>query len=71
MDNPFMTSSLAASQQASKDRHHLNLPDRPPPIITAQYEGRCSGCNEWINEGDRLQSDDQGGWLGECCLEDA
>lgn len=70
MDDPFTTSARLQTERARYDRQELNLSDRLPPIVQALYQSTCTGCGDWISEGDRIQSDDAGGWLGECCLEE-
>jgi hypothetical protein len=31
-------------------------------------EGNCSWCGEWFDEGALIRTDNQGGWVGECCM---
>jgi hypothetical protein len=37
------------------------------PWFTARFDGDCDGCGAFVFEGDRIRSDGEGGWLGECC----
>jgi len=39
------------------------------PWVTARFDGECE-CGGFIFEGDRIRSDGEGGWLGECCGEE-
>lgn len=49
-DDPFMTDETEPAE------------DELPPVIEAQFHGRCPTCDAWIAPGDRLRADGFGGW---------
>lgn len=38
-----------------------------PKWVEARFPGRCSECDEWFEPRAMIQSDEVGGWRGECC----
>ena len=45
--------------------------DGPGPWFEAEYEGNCSGCDEYhIEPGDRIRADGLGGYEHEDCADD-
>ena len=49
------------------DTSKLPDPDGPPPWVTAEHPGICTGCGSKIDPGDEIQSDGDGGWLCADC----
>jgi hypothetical protein len=75
LDEACAQSSVARSARAAGGEAAVSsllfggVPSRPP-VIVARFESDCSAdCAGWIDEGDEIRSDGDGGWVhanGEC-----
>jgi len=68
-----MTRCEVTELEVSGCAHCRKLPDAPPeirslgPFFAAAYPGRCSDCDGYFGDGDRIRADGEGGYLCTDC----
>jgi hypothetical protein len=65
--DPFASGSDGAERTAGRDEQPDADPSGFGPWFEARYEGECAGCWCFIDEGDRIRADGEGGYLCEDC----
>ena len=64
--DPAYCSACNGAEKRAKAAHRRE-PARFGPWFPARYDGRCSGCGEPFEPGEKIRSDGDGGWLCEDC----